>query len=102
MRLCLLSAAFTFWGMFAVYLRRRQISGVVEKISQATGLVKSGGGARSAVRGTEGFEKKITFSVDMWVILCVYANVLPFPPTFCIFRYFCRHAFCVRAAAWWI
>ena len=41
--------SFTFWGMFAVYLRRRQISGVVERFSQVTGLVKptSGGGGLS-------------------------------------------------------
>ena len=39
---CLLEAApflgsFVFWGAFATYLRRREISGVVEKFSQAVG-----------------------------------------------------------------
>ena len=46
---CLLEAApflstFTFWGTFAIYLRRQEISKVTGKISSAVGLGEVGGG----------------------------------------------------------
>ena len=38
--------SFVFWGTFATYLRRREISGVTENFSSAVGLDKVGGGGK--------------------------------------------------------
>ena len=42
-------STFVFWGSFAVYLRRKEVSRVVEKVSQASGLNVPGGNSKSGI-----------------------------------------------------
>lgn len=44
-----LLCSFTFWGGFAVYLRRREVSGVVGKVVQTAGL--TGGTGKGSLSG---------------------------------------------------
>ena len=60
--ICLLEAApfvssFVFWGTFAAYLRRREISGAIGKVSSAAGLDTATGSGKGG--GVGGMLKKV-------------------------------------------